>query len=165
MAIFGGGDNPGRKKALAVDTLVGGKTEIRGDVLFSGGLHVDGLIRGKVIATVGEPASLSISEQGTVEGDVSVPIMSVNGRVSGNVHATEKLTLAAAARVTGNLYYNVLEVQPGAEVNGQMVHDPNGDRAPTAIGEQRGDVAAGTIATPGTLPSAVHDLRRPKIAS
>lgn len=160
MGMFGSDDNPRKRKATAVDTLVGGRTEIRGDVLFSGGLHVDGRIRGKVIATVGEPASLSISENGTVEGDISVPILSVNGTVSGNVHATEKLTLAARARVTGNLYYNVLEVQPGAEVNGQMVHDPNGDRAPSSIGESRAETAAAIAAG-----SAIHDLRRQKIAS
>ena len=95
MSMFGSGDASGRKKATAVNTLVGELTEIRGDVLFSGGLHVDGRIRGKVIATVGEPASLSISEQGAVEGDISVPILTVNGTVSGNVYASEKMTLAA----------------------------------------------------------------------
>lgn len=155
MSMFGSGDASGRKKATAVNTLVGELTEIRGDVLFSGGLHVDGRIRGKVIATVGEPASLSISEQGAVEGDISVPILTVNGMVSGNVYASEKMTLAAHARVTGNVYYSVLEVQPGAEVNGQMVHDPSGDRAPSAIGEPRGEAASAS--------GAIHDLRRPKV--
>lgn len=156
------GNNPRKRKANTVDTLIGGMTEIRGDVLFSGGLHVDGRIRGKVVAMAGEPASLSISEQGAVEGDISVPILTVNGSVSGNVHATDKLTLASRARVTGNLYYNVLEVQPGAEVNGQMVHDPTGERAPSALADNRTDPAVAQ-GVPGS--SAVHDLRRPKIAS
>lgn len=155
MSVFGGGsdDAAKRKKATAVNTLVGEQTEVRGDMLFSGGLHVDGRIHGKVISAVGEPASLSISEQGVIEGDISVPILTVNGTVSGNIYASEKMTLASRARVTGNVYYNVLEVQPGAEVNGQMVHDPTGDRAPTVIGEPRAEGAAG----------AIHDLRRPKV--
>lgn len=155
MSLFGGSDKPRRRKPGTVDTLVGSNTEIRGDVLFSGGLHVDGRIKGKVLANVGEPASLSVSETGSIEGDVSVPILMVNGQVSGNVHAGEQMTLAPNARVTGNVYYNRLEVQGGAEVNGQMVHDPNGDRVPASVLESRGEAGSG----------AVHDLRRHKLAS
>lgn len=156
MALFGGSNNkPRKRKANSVDTLVGSNTEIRGDVLFSGGLHVDGHIKGKVLANAGEDASLSISETGSIEGDVSVPILTVNGQVSGNVHASEKMVLAPNARVTGNVYYNRLEVQGGAEVNGQMVHDPNGDRLPAAMLDTRDDLAL----------TDVRDLRRPKLAS
>jgi cytoskeletal protein CcmA (bactofilin family) len=154
MSLFGGGDKPRKRKATTVDTLVGGNTEIRGDVLFSGGLHVDGRITGKVLANTGEPASLSVSETGSIEGDVSVPILTINGQVSGNVYASEKMVLAPNARVTGNVYYNRLEVQAGAEVNGQMVHDPTGDRAPTSIHETRGDAATGDV----------RDLRRHRVA-
>lgn len=156
MALFGSDNNkPRKRKSNSVDTLVGSNTEIRGDVLFSGGLHVDGRIKGKVLANAGEEASLSISESGSVEGDISVPILTVNGTVSGNVHASEQMILAPNARVTGNVYYNKLEVQGGAEVNGQMVHDPNGDRAPASMHETRGDMAL----------TDVRDLRRPKLAS
>jgi cytoskeletal protein CcmA (bactofilin family) len=157
MGIFGGGGEkkPRKRKPGVVDTLVGSNTEIRGDVLFSGGLHVDGRIKGKVLAPQGDDASLSVSETGSIEGDISVPMLTVNGQVSGNVFASDKMVLAPNARVTGNVYYNRLEVQVGAEVNGQMVHDPTGDRAPASMHETRGDAATGDV----------RDLRRPKIAS
>lgn len=133
MNLFGK-DDPSAKRARGgtVETLIGSRTEIRGDVLFSGGLHVDGKIRGKVLSALGEDSSLSIAEGALVEGDVSVPILVVNGSVSGNVHASERMTLAHTARVNGNVYYNNIEVQSGAEVNGQLVHDPRGDHLPTA---------------------------------
>lgn len=157
MSLFGkdGGGKPRKRKPGMVDTLVGSNTEIRGDVLFTGGLHVDGRIKGKVLATPGDPATLSVSEGGAIEGDVSVPILTVNGQVSGNIYASEKMTLASNARVTGNVYYHRLEVQAGAEVNGQMVFDPQGDRVPASMNETREDVAVGDV----------RDLRRPKIAS
>ena len=155
MSLFSNKDQPKRRKPTTVDTLVGSSTEIRGDVLFSGGLHVDGTIKGKVLANAGEQASLSISESGSIEGDVSVPILVVNGSVSGNVHASEKMTLASNARVNGNVYYNLLEVQGGAEVNGQMVHDPAGDRVPSSVLETRSDVALADI----------RDLRRAKLVA
>lgn len=155
MSLFGSNDDkPRKRKATTVDTLVGGNTEIRGDVLFSGGLHVDGRIQGKVLAKAGEPASLSVSEHGSIEGDVSVPILTINGRVSGNVYASEKMLLAPNARVTGNVYYNRLEVQGGAEVNGQVVHDPAGDRAPSSIHEARSEATGGDVL----------DMRRQRIA-
>ena len=160
MKLLGGHDEKPAKPAArggssSVDTLIGSQTEIRGDVVFAGGLHVDGHIKGRVMAEAEVDAFLSISESGHIEGDISVPILTVNGTVSGNVYASEKMTLAARARVTGNVYYSVLEVQPGAEVNGQMVHDPSGDRAPSAIGEPRGEAASAS--------GAIHDLRRPKV--
>lgn len=156
MALFGKDDEaPRKRKSGVVDTLVGGNTEIRGDVLFSGGLHVDGSIKGKVLSTPGDSASLSVSETGSIEGDVSVPILTVNGQVSGNIYASDKMTLAPNARVTGNVYYNRLEVQAGAEVNGQLVHDPAGERAPASMHETRGDSAVGELRD-------VRDLRRPK---
>lgn len=148
-------DPPRKRKSGTVDTLIGAQTEIRGDVLFSGGLHVDGRIKGKVLSSPGEDASLSVSENGSIEGDVSVPMLTVNGLVSGNIFASDTMVLAANARVTGNVYYNRLEVQAGAEVNGQMVHDPNGDRVPGGMHDARNEGAGGDV----------RDLRRPKIAS
>lgn len=158
MGLFGGSrtdKKPRKRKPGMVDTLVGSQTEIRGDVLFSGGLHVDGRIKGKVLAAQGDDATLSVSESGSIEGDISVPILTVNGQVSGNIFAGERMVLAPNARVTGNVYYNRLEVQAGAEVNGQMVYDPSGDRAPASMHETRGDSATGDV----------RDLRRQKIAS
>lgn len=153
MNLFKNEDGkPRRRKPGAVDTLIGAHTEIRGDVLFSGGLHVDGKIKGKVLAISGEEASLSIAEDALVEGDVSVPILTVNGSVSGNVFASEKMTLAHNARVHGNVYYNVLEVQSGAEVNGQLVHDPRGEHFP----------ASGSAESRG---ADVRELRQPRAVS
>lgn len=154
MNLFGGDDHSHKrnKKTGAVETLIGAHTEIRGDVLFSGGLHVDGRIKGKVLAVSGEDASLSIAEGGAVEGDVSVPILVVNGAVSGNVHASEKMTLAHSARVNGNVYYSDIEVQSGAEVNGQLVHDPRGDHFPGSAGNE-------------SRLAELRELRQPKAVS
>ena len=111
-------------KGGAVDTLIGRQTEVLGDVRFSGGLHVDGKIKGSV-TTLGadKSAHLSVSESGAIEGDVRVPTMTLNGTVIGDVRATEKLSLAAKARVTGNVYYKVLQMEPGAMINGQLLYE------------------------------------------
>lgn len=111
-----------RNKSVAgkIDTLIGQQTEISGDVHFNGGLHVDGAIKGNVIAS-GE-AVLMLSEHGRIEGDVRVPNVILNGAVTGDVHAAERIELASRARVNGNVYYNLIEMAMGAEVNGNLVH-------------------------------------------
>lgn len=112
----------GRKKRTAkIDSLIGQNTEIHGDIVFTGGLHVDGKVIGNVEAT--DPGSLlTISDQGTIEGEVKIPNIILNGHVVGDVYATERVELAAQARVNGNVYYNLIEMAIGAEVNGKLVH-------------------------------------------
>lgn len=118
------------KKAAKIDTLIGQNTEIRGDVMFSGGLHVDGTIRGNIIAEPESGSVLSLSEKGLIEGEVKVPNVVLNGCVNGDVHALDHIELAAHARVTGNVYYKLIEMAMGAEVNGSLVH--KGDQTSAA---------------------------------
>jgi cytoskeletal protein CcmA (bactofilin family) len=110
-----------------VDTIVGQQTQIEGDIRFSGGLHVDGRIRGNVIAEDGSASVLTISEHGRIEGDVQVPNVILNGSVQGDVRSDERIELAAKARVTGDVYYSLIEMAMGAEVNGSLVHRADSD--------------------------------------
>jgi cytoskeletal protein CcmA (bactofilin family) len=110
------------KKANArVDTIIGQQTQVEGDLHFTGGLHIDGRIKGNVIAENGSGSVLTVSENGSIEGDVTVPNVILNGSVAGDVHSEERIELAAKARVTGNVYYNLIEMTGGAAVNGNLV--------------------------------------------
>lgn len=109
-------------KPERVDTLVGHNTRINGDIHFTGGLHVDGVVKGKVTADSNSTATLTLSENGTIEGEVRVPNIILNGNIIGDVHAANRIELAVQARVNGNVYYNLLEMVMGAEVNGSLVH-------------------------------------------
>jgi len=104
------------------DTLVSSRTTVEGDVHFSGGLHVDGTIRGRVVAEEGGDAVLRVSEVGSVEGDIVAPHVIVNGTVHGDVYASTHLELAEKASIHGNVYYNLIEMAMGASVNGSLVH-------------------------------------------
>jgi len=117
----------GKKRRTAkIDSLIGQHTEIQGDIVFSGGLHIDGKANGNIIAV--EPGSqLTVSDQGSVEGEVKVPNVILNGHVTGDVYASERIELASEARVNGTVYYNLIEMAIGAEVNGKLVHRSSGD--------------------------------------
>lgn len=120
--------NKSRKgKTSRIDTLIGQQTHVLGDVKFSGGLHIDGVIKGNVSAEADGRSMLSLSESGTIEGEVNVPFVVLDGAVKGDVHSSEHVQLSSRARVTGNVYYNLIEMAIGAEVNGKLVHTPDTD--------------------------------------
>ena len=114
--------NTKKHKSAKIDTIIGQHTVMEGDVRFTGGLHVDGRIKGNVIAEPGSDSVLTLSEQGSIEGEVRVPDVILNGSVKGDVHAYERIELAAHARVAGDVYYHLIEMAMGAEVNGNLVH-------------------------------------------
>ena len=107
-------------------TLIAPHTEVIGDVRFTDQLYVSGKITGNVLAE-NEQATLVIGEHGCVAGEVRVPNIVVNGTVEGDVYARHKVELAAQARVKGNLHYKLIEMQLGAMVEGQLMHEEPGD--------------------------------------
>ncbi len=110
------------KPCNTIDTLVGVRTELKGDIVFSGGLRVDGKVRGNI--TSGEENStLVLSENGMITGDVTVPHMIINGKVNGNVHASGRIEVQSKAEITGDLVYKVLEIAAGAVINGAVKRD------------------------------------------
>jgi cytoskeletal protein CcmA (bactofilin family) len=113
-------------KNAKVDTLIGPKTRINGDVEFSGGLHLDGYISGNVKGDPGAATFLSVSEQGGIEGSVIAPNVLLNGIVKGDIEASERIELGAKARVLGNVNYTVIETAVGAQINGKLIHRGNG---------------------------------------
>ena len=50
----------------------------------------------------------------------------LNGIVRGDVVASQRVELGPTARVIGNVYYNLIEMAIGAEINGKLVHQPEG---------------------------------------
>ncbi len=118
----------GRKQSSnsVIDTLVGSNSRVNGDLNFTGGCHVDGTVKGNVNASPDSNSALSISEEGSVEGGVSVPYVVLNGIVRGDVVACQRVELGSTARVIGNVYYNLIEMAIGAEINGKLVHQPEG---------------------------------------
>ncbi len=119
-------------------SLIARGTVIRGDLRFSGNLHLDGRIEGTVLAE-GEDAVLTLSEHGQVQGEIRVPHALINGHVTGDVHVSARLELAPQARIDGDLRYHTLEMAAGAQVNGRISRvaeeTPRELPAPDILGE------------------------------
>ena len=107
-------------------SLIAQGTLIRGDLRFSGALHLDGCIEGTVQAE-GEDAMFTLSEHGQVHGEIRVPHAVINGHVTGDVYISARLELAAQARIDGDLRYHTLEMAAGAQVNGRISRQADAD--------------------------------------
>jgi cytoskeletal protein CcmA (bactofilin family) len=117
----------GRKTKSTIDSLIGISTTIEGNVHFTGGLRIDGHVKGNVIADNEEFSMLVISEFAKVEGEVRVSHLVVNGEITGPVYSSELLELQPKARITGDVYYKALEMHGGALVAGKLTHDQLGE--------------------------------------
>jgi cytoskeletal protein CcmA (bactofilin family) len=103
-------------------TIIGEGTEVAGDIRFDGGLHIDGKVTGDVSGISQEGCALTVGGSGTVEGNLDVAYVVIGGTVVGDVRASVRAELAPGARIEGTLYYGVLEMAEGAEVNGKVLH-------------------------------------------
>ena len=126
--MFGNNKRNGHAAPVsAITTLIAEGTVIRGDVEFTGGLHLDGQIVGSISAD-GSGAVLNLSDKGRVRGEIRASNAVINGVVEGDIVIAERLELAANARVDGNIYYKVLEMAAGSEINGKIVYQADAPR-------------------------------------
>jgi cytoskeletal protein CcmA (bactofilin family) len=109
------------KQQARIDTLIGKASRVHGDMEFAGGLHLDGTIEGNLRADPVEGSSLSISETGSIDGNVEAGNVMLNGSVRGDIVARGRVVLGATARVQGNVYYGVIEMTLGAQIIGKVM--------------------------------------------
>ena len=106
----------------AVETLIARNTAIEGSVKFTGALTIEGVVAGDIISTEDKDSIVRIATDGKIRGEVRSPDVIINGHVQGDVYASGQLVLASKAVVDGNVHYNLIEVEKGAQINGNMVH-------------------------------------------
>jgi cytoskeletal protein CcmA (bactofilin family) len=146
-----------KKSAFSVSggtTLISGDTVVVGDLHFSGNLDIEGLVQGNIVAKPGVDALVRVVGKGRVEGEIRAPGVIINGMVQGDVHSSKHLELASRGRVQGNVFYALLEMAAGSEVNGSLTHivaaDPAGKEAPdltVEVAEAGGKLKAGALAS------------------
>lgn len=119
--LDGLGKKASEKPCSTIDTLIGLKTEVKGNLVFAGGLRIDGLLNGDVSARGQGSSTLIVSEHAQVNGDVSVPHVVVTGKIHGQVRSSQRLELHATAEIVGDVHYRVIGMARGATINGNLV--------------------------------------------
>ena len=110
----------GKKKQPSIKSLIAQGSCIEGNLKFTDGLRIDGEVIGDIRAADGGASILVISESASVTGHIYADHVIINGRVIGQVHASELLELQPKAKIAGDVSYKALEMHQGAVIFGQL---------------------------------------------
>lgn len=116
-------------------TIVAAGAVVDGTITFRGTLEIEGRVNGNIIAAGDEQAVVRVLEGGHVYGNVSAPLVVVNGAVTGNVQSSDHVELAPHAVIDGDVRYNLLEMSKGAQVNGRLLFNGGAAASVAATGE------------------------------
>ena len=107
-------------------TVIGPDAVFKGELSFEKGVRVDGKIEGK-IATKGY---LGVSQGGKLQADVEAGNITVEGQVTGNLNANDRVELRKTARLKGDIRASKLLVAEGAAFTGQCQVGPDAGASP-----------------------------------
>ena len=122
--MFSKRKNPSAIKMTQLSSLIAEGVEITGDVVFTGGMRIDGRVNGNVIGRSLDgkaPPLLVLSDKGRIEGSVRCGDAVINGSVVGDLEVEHLLELQSEARVSGTIRYRQLQLDVGAAVQGQLI--------------------------------------------
>ena len=135
-------------------TLIAANAKVEGDIRFSGELYVSGSVTGNITAEKsGKGNTLVVSESGSVKGDVRVANAVIGGNVEGNMHVRERLEVSKTAKMRGDVYYKLVELNLGAVVEGRLVRGESAGVQAPAPALLRPTAEAGGGGKPPTLGS------------
>lgn len=97
---------------------LGAGSRITGELFFPGTVELPGFVKGRVEAT-----AIVIEDAGEVEGELNAASIAIKGRFNGQV-VGGKVRLHSSARVTGEIFYESLSIESGAEVEGKCKSRP-----------------------------------------
>ncbi len=103
------------------DTLIGRHAEIHGCLRLQESVRIDGKVVGNIEAAKDQAISVVIGPNGEVQGDVMAGRIIVAGKVSGNIHAYERVELMASSLVQGDIKYASMAVEHGARLLGLLL--------------------------------------------
>lgn len=102
-------------------TLIGQGTNVKGDLTFSGLMHIEGSVEGSIVSA-SDNDTLTISESGRVSGTVKAGNLTISGTIEGDITSSGKIEVASQARINGNIFYVNIEMETGSQVNGKLIY-------------------------------------------
>ncbi|MFI5371783.1 MAG: polymer-forming cytoskeletal protein [Candidatus Eisenbacteria bacterium] len=125
-----------RDAAPAPSTIIGVGTNIRGTMMATGTLRIEGEFEGDILNC----DRLEIGEHGIMRSDIEVKSATVQGRVVGNIRALGVIEIKTGARVEGDMTAANVVIEPGAFFTGRctmLEHGPEGMEMNADLGRAR----------------------------
>lgn len=101
------------------DTVIGNGITIDGELSGNEPVVVEGTVKGKINLQ----SSLTVASGGVVEADVETQDMEINGHVTGNITAGERVEIAAEGKMVGDIKSPRILIADGAGFKGHIDMD------------------------------------------
>jgi cytoskeletal protein CcmA (bactofilin family) len=111
------------------DTLIGRTTTIQGNLIVRDSLRIDGKVLGNIESAAGCKITVAIGPTGEITGDISAHRVMVAGKVSGHIHAAERVEFQKDSVVQGDVSYGSIAVEHGAKLSGLILQNQNLDNS------------------------------------
>lgn len=97
-----------------IDTILAGDIDFTGDLFFSESLMIKGKLNGGIKAA----GDLYIDSTACVEATIKANIVSIKGKVTGNISARTRVELFSSAEVIGDITAPDVIMESGCKFNG-----------------------------------------------
>lgn len=109
------GSKPQADDTVRPNTVIGVGSSVRGTLMISGTLRIDGEFEGDVLSC----ERLEIGEHGVMRSDIEVREAMVRGRVIGSIRALGVIELKTGARMDGDVAAYSVVMEPGVHFTGR----------------------------------------------
>jgi cytoskeletal protein CcmA (bactofilin family) len=120
------------KKSGELNGFLDRGSSFRGELEFEDTMRIDGRFNGKIVSK----NELIVGENATVEGDIHVGKIAVNGTVMGKIFAAEKVEIHRSGRVFSDIETPALIIEEGAIFQGNCVMAEQKPLAVASIGKK-----------------------------
>jgi cytoskeletal protein CcmA (bactofilin family) len=97
-----------------IDTVFGDDIDFRGTLKFSGSLKIKGYFEGKIISN----GHLIIGEDAVVKANIVSDIVTINGKIYGNIETKKFLEITSTGRLYGDIKTPLLSIEKGSKFTG-----------------------------------------------
>lgn len=91
-------------------------TQVKGDIITQGDIRIDGKVDGSITSK----GKLVVGNTGVIEGEVNCVTGNISGSLKGIIQVAEMLKVQATGKISGEITYGKLSVEPGAELEGKL---------------------------------------------
>ncbi|RAU18612.1 hypothetical protein DN062_07535 [Nitrincola tibetensis] len=127
---------------------IGSTIEVEGTVKGQEDLLIEGKVKGTVEI---KDHCVTIGTQGNVSADVFARIIYIDGTVTGNLVASEKIIVRKSADIQGSIVSPRISLEDGAQLNGSIDMNPQSEVLHKAFGKANQSSGSSTINTSSTL--------------
>ena len=117
---------------LKEQAVIGPSISIKGELSGEEDLMIQGRVEGKIDL---KKNSVTVGRNGHIKGDIYGKIISIEGKVQGNLVGEERIVIRQCGRVRGDLRAPRINLEDGAKYKGNVATDSNGEEKQSTLKE------------------------------